>query len=215
MILIKQLYTTLSVVIFMLEYILNIDQEIFLSINQGWSNSFFDWLLPILRNPFSWAPLYLFLIIFFIRTYGKTGIYIVAMSLVTVGITDSVSSHIIKKKIERVRPCNDPVFKEDVTLRVRCGSGFSFTSSHAANHFGLALFWIFLFGRKWRATSLLAISWALLIGISQVYVGVHYPLDILVGGLFGILVGLGTGFLFKSFVPAFFINKADISTSDE
>lgn len=199
----------------MLEYILNIDQEIFLSINQGWSNSFFDWLLPILRNPFSWAPLYLFLIIFFIRTYGKTGIYIVAMSLVTVGITDSVSSHIIKKKTERVRPCNDPVFKEDVTLRVRCGSGFSFTSSHAANHFGLAFFWIFLFGRKWRATSLLAISWALLIGLSQVYVGVHYPLDIIVGGLFGILVGLGTGFLFKSFIPAFFINKAYISTIDE
>lgn len=195
--------------IFMLENILNLDQELFLAINQGWQSNFLDWLFPILRNPYSWMPLYLFLIIFFIRTYGKIGLYILGFTLATVGITDGVSSHIIKKNVERVRPCNDPVFKEQITLRVRCGSGFSFTSSHAANHFGLAFFWIFLFGRRWKATVPLTLLWASLICLAQVYVGVHYPFDIVAGAVLGTLAGLGVGFLCKILVPTFFERKEE------
>ncbi|MGE8242137.1 MAG: phosphatase PAP2 family protein, partial [Sphingobacterium sp.] len=75
----------------MIQQLVHIDQEIFLAINQGLSNPVFDWLLPILRNPYTWAPLYLFLVIFFIKTYGKTGILIVAMTLVTFGISDGIS----------------------------------------------------------------------------------------------------------------------------
>lgn len=188
----------------MIDQIVHIDQEIFLAINQGLSNPVFDWLLPILRNPYTWAPLYLFLVIFFIKTYGKTGILIVVMTLATFGASDAVSSHLIKKSVKRVRPCNDIVFKEEVNIRVRCGSGFSFTSSHATNHFALAFFWIALFRRKWKHAMWLCITWATLISVSQIYVGVHYPFDILCGAILGILIGIATGYIFKKLKPEFF-----------
>lgn len=188
----------------MIDQIVHIDQEIFLAINQGLNNPIFDWLLPILRNPYTWAPLYLFLVIFFIKTYGKTGILIVVMTLATFGASDAVSSHLIKKSIKRVRPCNDIVFKQEVNIRVRCGSGFSFTSSHATNHFALAFFWIVLFRRKWKHAMWLCITWATLISISQIYVGVHYPFDILCGAILGILIGLAMGYIFKKIKPEFF-----------
>src|SRR5690606_36403453 len=181
----------------MLEKIIQFDQELFLLINQGLSNLVFDWLLPILRNPFTWSPLYLFLIIFFIKHYGKTGILIVACTLLTFGISDFTSSQLIKKSVMRVRPCNDVVFKDEVNLRARCGSGYSFTSSHATNHFALAFFWIILFKRKWKHTVWLAILWAASTSFSQIYVGVHYPLDIVFGALIGTIIGLSTGYLFK------------------
>jgi len=188
----------------MIQQLIEIDQTIFLAINQGLSNPFFDWLLPILRNPYTWAPLYLFLVIFFIKTYGKTGIIIVLFTLANFGISDAVSSHLIKKTVKRVRPCNDIEFKEEVNIRVRCGSGFSFTSSHATNHFAMAFFWVVLFRRKWKHTLWLAITWAALISISQIYVGVHYPFDILCGAILGICIGLLTGNIFKKVMPNFF-----------
>lgn len=195
----------------MLEQIIELDQEIFLAINQGMSNIFFDWLLPIMRNPFTWAPLYLFLIIFFIKHYGKMGIIIVAATLINFGITDGVSSHLIKKNVERVRPCKDEIFKQEVNLRVRCGGAYSFTSSHAANHFGMAFFWIMLFRRRWKHTVWLCVTWATVISFSQIYVGVHYPFDILCGALLGILIGMLSGYLFRQFFPQFFNQPPPVS----
>ncbi|NGM62260.1 phosphatase PAP2 family protein [Sphingobacterium sp. SGG-5] len=197
----------------MWQEIVNIDKEIFLWINQGLSSSFLDGLLPILRNPYTWAPLYLFLIIFFIKHYGKMGIIIVLCTLVNFGISDAVSSHVIKKSVERLRPCNDPEFKEHITLRVRCGSGYSFTSSHATNHFAMAFFWIVLFRRKWRHALWLCILWATAIGISQIYVGVHYPFDILCGAVLGIIIGLLSGWIFKRSVPQFFTTQTNSETN--
>lgn len=188
----------------MWQQIIDLDKEIFLLINQGLSNPVFDWLLPILRNPFTWAPLYLFVIIFFIKHYGKVGILVVLCTLINFGISDGISSHLIKKNVKRIRPCNDIEFKHDINLRVRCGSGFSFTSSHATNHFAMAFFWIVLFRRKWKHTLWLCILWAALISFSQIYVGVHYPFDILCGALLGSLIGILNGNLFKRFVPSFF-----------
>lgn len=187
----------------MLNQLIDIDQELFLAINQGLSNPFFDWLLPILRNPYTWAPMYLFLVIFFIRTYGKMGILVVAFTLINFGASDGISSHLIKKNVQRVRPCNDLAFKEQVNLRVRCGSGYSFTSSHATNHFAMAFFWIALFRRRWKHALWLGITWAALISFSQIYVGVHYPADILAGAILGTAIGLTSGYLFNRFFPKF------------
>lgn len=187
----------------MLNQLIDIDQEIFLAINQGLSNPFFDWLLPILRNPYTWAPMYLFLVIFFIRTYGKMGVLVVAFTLINFGASDGISSHLIKKNVQRVRPCNDLAFKEQVNLRVRCGSGYSFTSSHATNHFAMAFFWIALFRRRWKHAFWLGVTWAALISFSQIYVGVHYPADILAGAILGTAIGLTTGYLFNRFFPKF------------
>lgn len=188
----------------MIEKLIEIDQDIFILINQGLSNAFFDWLLPIMRNPYTWTPLYLFLIIFFIKHYGKMGILVVCMTLVNIGITDVVSSHLIKKSVQRIRPCNDHEFKDEINLRVRCGGDYSFTSSHATNHYGMAFFWIVLFRRRWHHTLWLCIAWASIIAFSQVYVGVHYPFDVTCGALLGTGIGLLNGYLFKRFFPIFF-----------
>jgi undecaprenyl-diphosphatase len=140
------------------------------------------------------------------------GIIIVLCTLANFGISDAVSSHLIKKNVERVRPCNDVEFKEQVKLRVRCGSGYSFTSSHATNHFAMAFFWIVLFRRKWKHVLWLGILWASLIAVSQIYVGVHYPFDVVCGAILGILIGLFSGWAFKRLQPQFF--KEEVSDSN-
>lgn len=186
----------------MIDQLISWDQEAFLAINQGLSNTFLDWFMPILRNPYTWAPLYLFIIIFCIKNYGKKGVLIIFFILVTFGISDSLSSSLIKKSVKRVRPCNDIEFKEEVNVRVRCGSGYSFTSSHATNHFAMAMALIMVFYRRWKPILWLGFLWASLISFAQVYVGVHYPIDIICGALLGTLVGYLSGLGFRLAVPS-------------
>jgi Membrane-associated phospholipid phosphatase len=186
----------------MIDQLISLDQEAFLAVNQGMSNVFFDWLMPILRNPYTWAPLYLFIIVFCVKNYKKRGALIVLFILITFAISDSVSSSLIKNSVQRVRPCNDIEFKEEVNIRVRCGSGYSFTSSHATNHFAMAVFLIIIFYRRWKHILWLALLWAGLISFAQVYVGVHYPLDVLSGALLGTIIGCITGNVFHFLYPA-------------
>ena len=185
----------------MLEQLIHYDQELFLLVNQVLSNSFFDWLMPILRNPYTWAPLYLFLIIFLIRNYKKKGIVMLVFFIMTFGIADSTSSSLIKPEVMRVRPCNDVIFKDQVKLRVRCGSGYSFPSSHATNHFALGMFLLVIFRKRWKPIIWLSLGWAASISFAQIYVGVHYPIDILMGALLGSIIGIFTATIFLYFQP--------------
>jgi membrane-associated phospholipid phosphatase len=173
----------------MIDQLIAIDKELFLAINQGLSNPVFDWLLPVLRNPYTWAPLYLFIIVFCIRNYKKRGAILIAFLLLNFGLSDYISSTVVKKSVERIRPCNDIEFKDQVQLRVRCGSGYSFTSSHATNHFAMAIFMIVVFFGSWKPIRWIGLTWASVISLSQVYVGVHYPGDIIVGAILGTLIG--------------------------
>lgn len=185
----------------MIEQLLELDRQLFLSINQGLANPVFDFIMPILRNPYTWAPLYLFIIIFAIRNYKKKGIVMILLLLVTFGLGDSISASVIKPQVMRVRPCNDVPFKEQVTTRVRCGSGYSMPSSHATNHFAIGVFILMLFRREWKPVIWLSLLWAASISFAQIYVGVHYPFDILVGTILGTLIGLFTSWLFFFFQP--------------
>src|SRR5690606_31319118 len=119
----------------------------------------------------------------------------------TFALTDFTSSSVIKKEVTRVRPCNDVQFKEQVRLRVRCGSGYSFPSSHAANHFALGIFLLVIFRKCWKHIIWLSLGWAASISFAQIYVGVHYPSDILAGALLGSLIGWFTASVFLYFQP--------------
>lgn len=119
--------------------------------------------------------------------------------LVTFGLGDFTSASIIKPEVMRVRPCNDVPFKEQVTTRVRCGSGYSMPSSHATNHFAIGVFILMLFRRQWKPIVWLSIVWAASISFAQIYVGVHYPGDILVGAMLGTAIGLFTSWLYFFF----------------
>lgn len=177
----------------MLEQLIQFDQNLFFTINHGLSNSFFDWLMPALRNRFFWTPLYLFIIIFSIRTYGKQGWIMILFLGLTFGCTDFISSSLIKPTVQRLRPCNDPEIKSDVKNLIDCGSGYSFPSSHASNHFGLAVFLIVMFFSKWKLILPIGLLWAASISFAQVYVGVHYPVDILAGAILGGMIGFIMG----------------------
>ncbi len=185
----------------MMQELLQFDHELFLKIHRGLSNDFFDWIMPLLRNRFFWAPLYLFIIIFCIRQYKKTGYYIIAGVLLTFALGDALSSKIIKPYANRTRPCREIKLQGQIIPRVNCSGGRSFPSSHATNHFGIAVFLIGVFYRQWKAILPIGIAWAASISFAQVYVGVHYPVDITFGSILGTSIGLFVLFIYKKVKP--------------
>jgi membrane-associated phospholipid phosphatase len=145
-----------------------------------------DALMPYLRTPSFWLPLYVFLVGISIYRYQKKAIFWVLALGITVGIADITSSSIIKPMVQRVRPCNTNFLKKEVTVLVPCGVGYSFPSSHAANHFAIAGF---VTGTLFRKHKWIWWIWAASVAFAQVYVGVHFPLDVLGGALLGIGIG--------------------------
>lgn len=193
----------------MLEQIVAADKALFHLINAVWTLPLFDTLAPWLRNKYFWAPLYVFIAVFFLINYGRRGWYALILLALTVTLCDQLSSGFIKPLAERVRPCNDSSMTE-LRLLVSCGSGFSFTSSHAANHFGAAIFLSSLFWRKSILVTGVLLAWASAVSWAQVYVGVHYPLDIAGGALLGTMIGAFLGYWGKSRLGLY-----EISTSTQ
>ncbi|HET8829623.1 MAG TPA: phosphatase PAP2 family protein [Pelobium sp.] len=185
----------------MLEEIIRLDHQLFQAINTGLGNAFFDWLMPILRNKYTWIPLYIGIIFFSIKAYKVKGLYFVAFLAATVGIADFGSASVIKPIFNRDRPCNEVAFQSQVISRVHCGSGKSFPSTHASDHFSMAIFLVVVFRNKWKYFTAITIFWAAIICFAQIYVGVHFPVDITVGILFGSLIGFFMAKLFLKYVP--------------
>ena len=175
------------------------DKRLFIKLNSEWTNHFFDIILPYFRDSVFWAPLYLFIWAFIVLNYGKKGWWWGVAFVCTVAIADMVSSRIFKEGFERLRPCRDPFFFDQVRLLVKhCSGGYSFTSSHAANHFGMATFVSITFYSTFKKWIYLTYIWAVFIGYAQIYVGVHYPIDVLGGAGLGVLAGLLTANIFRS-----------------
>ena len=175
----------------MIDQLIQFDRDLFFAINHGLSNSFFDWLMPILRDRYTWVLLYLFIIVYSIKNHGKQGFILLLGLVMTFGICDFFSSTIIKPSVQRLRPCNEPEINSEVNNIVDCGTGYSFPSSHATNHFGIAVFLIMMFYHRWKIILPIGLLWAASISFAQIYVGVHYPIDILTGSLLGSSIGLG------------------------
>ncbi len=179
----------------MLEQLIQWDFYFFELLNEVWTHPFLDWMMPFWTNAYFWLPLYLFVGAFVVFNYPHKSVRILAVILLTVFLADQLSSGLIKPYVGRLRPCQLPVFSEEIRLLVRCGSGKSFVSGHATNHFALAFCWIILFGQRFRWLIPVLLFWAASIAYSRVYVGVHFPADIFFGGILGTLIGLFTGYL--------------------
>jgi undecaprenyl-diphosphatase len=169
-------------------------------VNTQWHNSFFDVIMPFLRNQWFWAPLYLFLLLLMTSRFGKKGWFWCIAFLITFILSDQISAGFIKPHVNRIRPCNNPALADMVHIIVPCGSGKSFPSSHAANHFSMGIFSAMTLGRYARWVWPVAILWAAAVAYSQVYVGVHYPLDVICGGFLGAAIGIVTGALFNRYI---------------
>ena len=179
--------------------LLQFDQNLFFLINSVWTTDWLDVVMPLWRSKYFWLPFYLFLISFLFINFGKKGAFYLLFALGTIAISDTLSSQVIKKNVQRVRPCNDTQIANMVDLKVKCGGGYSYTSSHATNHFALAFFLIFTLGIRFRWIKWVLIFWASSIAYGQVYVGVHYPLDVISGAFLGIIIGVLVASFYSSF----------------
>ena len=118
---------------------------------------------------------------------------------------DQFSAGLIKEWAQRLRPCNEPSLSALIRPIVPCGSGYSFISSHATNHFALAVFfsWFFKSISNWKPYHWIFYFWAFSICFAQVYVGVHYPFDVILGAIAGLLIGRILLYLTK-----YYLNKS-------
>lgn len=179
------------------DWFVKADQWLFEIINTKMANPLFDGSMPFLRNAFAWGPLYLLLVTFAIINFKKSGWWWFALALATVACTDITGARIFKENFERLRPCSDPEMTGRVRMLLgRCSGGFSFVSNHAINHFGVAAYFFITFKSFFKYSWVLFV-WAALIGMAQVYVGVHYPFDVLAGTILGTAIGCLTGNLFN------------------
>lgn len=165
----------------------NIDYSIFHFINHTISNSFLDVVLPFLRHAFNWIPLYIFLAMYLLYKYNIEALKYALYIVIAFALADFISGSILKPWICRMRPCHSLTLQANLVIG-HCGGKWSFPSSHASNHMSIALSIVFanIFTKKW--IPFLWIFWALSIGFAQIYVGVHYPSDIVAGFLLGILI---------------------------
>ena len=177
------------------------DTWLFLQINSHWTNYWLDMIMPWWRDSNTWIPLYLFMILFLTLNFKNKAWIWILFAVVNVILTDQTSSHLIKNFIQRPRPCADEYLQFHVRLLLdHCSGGYSFTSSHATNHFGFAVFVFITLKDVLKQWKWSFIFWAATISYGQVYVGVHYPLDVLCGALLGTFFGFMMGRIFNKYV---------------
>ncbi len=163
----------------MISWLDNIDTALFQFFNGTFSNPIFDFIMPIITNQDIWVIPILLLVLGLIFKGGKRGKIAAVLLLIAVTATDVIAGQMIKPLVGRLRPSH--AMTESLNLLVAKGGKFSFVSNHAANMFCAATVLTYFYS-KWKN---LLYTLAAVVAFSRVYVGVHYPGDIVFGGLFG------------------------------
>ena len=173
----------------MLEELVLLDRELFLFLNNLGTESWDGFWMTVTNKWFS-IPVYLILLILLYRYLGwkKTLVVLVTVALL-ITVTDQLANF-FKYGVQRLRPCHDEDLIGSFRLvKKSCGGRFAFYSAHAANSFALATLFALIFKSRNRAISILILFWAALVAYSRIYIGVHFPLDIICGMLSGLLFG--------------------------
>lgn len=178
-----------------METLVNLDQQLFLYLNNLGSPNFDAFWLTI-TNKFSSIPLYILLVYLLYKNFGwKSMLIALLVTTLMITITDQFS-YAIKHAVERLRPCREPELAGLGRYITRCGS-FGYFSGHATSSFALAVYLSLIFKNTYKYFFAFLIIWALFVSYSRIYVGVHYPGDVITGMLVGSGIGLSCYFLFK------------------
>lgn len=189
----------------MIETLLSWDTQLFLFLN-GLHSPFWDPIMVFASGKLTWLPLYALLIYLIARRHGwKTLWWLLAIAMVIVA-ADQISAGIFKNAFQRLRPCHTPDLQGLLHLVGKCGGKFGFVSSHAANTFGVAAFLSLLFRNRWATYGLL--FWAAFVSYSRIYLGVHFPGDVICGAILGAGIGISI------WLPAnYFINRKKVKST--
>lgn len=178
----------------MIELLNDWDTQFFLFLN-GLNAGWLDYPMALISSNLFWLPLYLFIVFLMIRHSGKQFWLALVTVLLVVTLSDGFTSRLMKPIFQRKRPSHEENLSSQIHLirdkngHLYKGGLYGFASSHAANTFGTAMFLWLLFRRKWKI-SILLFFWAALVSYSRIYLGVHYPLDILGGALVGMIFAM-------------------------
>jgi len=172
-----------------MEYIIRWDKFLLVYLN-GLGSSRFDEFWLCITSKWIWVPLYVALLIIIYKKYSysvKKIIFILVLIALGVVLSDQIAN-IFKYSVQRLRPCHDPELA-GVMRYVICGGKYGFYSAHASSTFFIATFISLLIDKKYVFLSYVLFFWASVVSYSRIYLGVHFPLDIIVGVLFGIIIG--------------------------
>lgn len=168
----------------MTEVLYSIDLAVFYFLNHTIANPLFDKFFVFITEVKNWYLAYAILLGILVIKGGKKGRIAALLLIIVIAVSDQLSSFVMKNLFGRIRPCNA---LSDARILTGCTSSFSFPSSHAVNNFAVSVYFYYIYPNlKWA----LFIS-AALIAISRVYVGRHYPSDILGGAIIGSAIGYG------------------------
>jgi undecaprenyl-diphosphatase len=182
----------------MMEVLQRIDRDLLLWVN-GHHSPFFDKMMFLISGRAEWIPLYAVVLAFIIWKFRWNSLWIILSVVVMITLSDQVAN-LLKSGVQRPRPCKDAEIGHLVHLvNSYCSGAYGFVSGHAANSFALATFISLLFRKKWIVSAMFL--WAALVSYSRIYLGVHYPGDIMGGAIVGILLAWLIFTLLNRFLP--------------
>jgi len=173
----------------MLEKILSLDQKLFVYLN-GLGSETYDGLWLLITKQTTWIPFFLLLLYLIFKKLGRRqSLYLLLFVAILLLFTDQITN-LFKNGFQRLRPCNNPEINSFIRI-VQSRTSFSFFSGHAANTMAVATFLFLTLKDKFNYLWLLFL-WPLIFAYSRIYLGLHYPLDIICGYLFGFIMGFLT-----------------------
>lgn len=182
-----------------------LDANVLFWIHRNLHTELGDTIIPYFRKAKFWIPLYIVLVALCIKWWRLRGFIPVAFIAASIAIADLLSVHLFKNNVLRLRPCHTYEMDTRLDLLISCGGQYGFVSSHASNHMAMAIFLMTLFVASSPKLRWLWFGWAVLIGFSQVYVGVHYPLDVICGFILGGSIGYLMARIMKKYFPEFYV----------